>query len=164
LPGERAGTTLDLATALEEAHTVQTPIVEGIAPDLLNVVRENNYFRRVVATGEHEQVVVMTLGPGEDIGSEVHPGTDQFFLFVEGSGDAVMSEEVRTFDEGDIIFVRAGTRHNIINRGIGSLRLITVYAPPQHARGTIHRTKAEAQAAEERSSFDEDEEFLLELC
>ena len=143
---------------------MQTRIVEGMAPDLLNVVRENDYFRRVVATGDNEQVVVMTLGPGEEIGSEVHPATDQFFLFVEGSGDAVMNEEIRTFDEGDIIFVRAGTRHNIINRGDGSLRLITVYAPPQHARGTIHRTKAEAQAAEDGSSKDEKGRFLPELC
>src|SRR5512140_120455 len=118
---------------------MQTPFVEGIAPDLIEAVRTNDYFRRVVATGEHEQVVVMTLEPGEDIGSEVHTQTDQVFFFIEGTGDARLNEEVRSFDEGDLIFVRAGTRHNIINRGSEPLKLITIYAPPEHAPGTVHR-------------------------
>ena len=129
---------------------MQTPMVEGIAPDLIAVVHNNDYFRRVVATGDHEQVVVMTLGPGEDIGSEVHPSTDQIFVLVEGSGIAVLGEEVRDFDDGDLVFVRAGTRHNIINRGPTPLRLITIYAPPAHAPGTVHRTKADAELEHER--------------
>ena len=127
---------------------MQTPIVEGNAPDLMAIVRHNDYFRQVVATGDHEQVVVMTLAVGEDIGSEVHPDTDQVFIFIQGSGDAVLDGEVRTFDEGDLVLVQAGTRHNIINRGATPLRLITIYAPPEHAPGTIHRTKAEAETEE----------------
>lgn len=127
---------------------MQTSIIEGTAPDLIEVVRRNDYFRRVVATGDHEQVVVMTLLEGEDIGSEVHPRTDQMFFFVAGEGDAVLGDEIRSFDEGDLVFVRAGTRHNIINRGHRPLRLITIYAPPQHAPGTVHRTRADADAAE----------------
>ncbi len=144
---------------------MQTPIVEGIAPDLMSVVRDNNYFRRVVATGDHEQVVVMTLDSGEDIGSEVHPDTDQVFLFVEGTGIAELDEETRSFDEGDIIFVRAGTHHNIINRGVLPLRLITIYAPPEHAPGTIHRTKADAQLEHgTQGAIDDQQEFLIELA
>ena len=95
---------------------MQTPIVEGNAPDLMAIVRNNDYFRQVVATGDHEQVVVMTLAVGEDIGSEVHPNTDQVFIFIEGAGEAVLDGEVRTFDDGDLVLVQAGTRHNIINR------------------------------------------------
>jgi mannose-6-phosphate isomerase-like protein (cupin superfamily) len=125
---------------------MQTPIVEGNAPDLMAIVRNNDFFRQVVATGDHEQVVVMTLAVGEDIGLEVHQNTDQVFIFIEGAGEAVLDGEVRSFDEGDLVLVRAGTRHNIINRGATPLRLITIYAPPEHAPDTIHRTKAEAEA------------------
>jgi len=124
------------------------PVVETTATDLLDVVRHNDYFRRVVETGEHEQVVVMTLKVGEDIGKEVHPTTDQVFLFIEGKGEAVLNEVSRSFDEGDLVFVRAGTWHNIINRGDVPLRLITIYSPPAHKPGTIHKTKAEAEAEE----------------
>lgn len=112
--------------------------------DLIDVVLENDYFRRVVETGKHEQVVVMTLQVGEDIGEEVHPTIDQVFIFVDGEGEAVLDGKSRSFDEGDLVFVRAGTRHNIINRGETPLKLITIYAPPAHEAGTIHKTKAEA--------------------
>ena len=90
----------------------------------------------------------MTLKVGEDIGKEVHPTTDQVFLFIEGKGEAVLNEVSRSFDEGDLVFVRAGTWHNIINRGDVPLRLITIYSPPAHKPGTIHKTKAEAEAEE----------------
>jgi mannose-6-phosphate isomerase-like protein (cupin superfamily) len=116
--------------------------------DLLDVVVENEFFRRVVDTGEHAQVVVMTLQPGEDIGEEVHTTIDQVFIFVAGVGEAILEGRTRSFDEGDLIFVRAGTRHNIINRGDTPLRLITIYAPPAHEPGTIHATKAEAELEE----------------
>jgi len=144
---------------------MQTPIVEGIAPDLIQVVRTNDFFRRVVATGENEQVVVMTLQPTEEIGSEVHPNTDQVFFFVEGEGDAIIGDEVRSFDDGDLVFVRAGTPHNIINRGTRPLRLITVYEPPEHARGTIHHTKADAER-EHANPVDPDMRlnYLIELA
>jgi mannose-6-phosphate isomerase-like protein (cupin superfamily) len=116
--------------------------------DVIEASRANDAFRRVVETGEHEQVVVMTIPVDGDIGSEVHETTDQVFIFVEGQGEADLGGEVRQFDDGDLVFVRAGTRHNIINRGRVPLRLITIYAPPQHAPGTIHESRAEADAAE----------------
>jgi mannose-6-phosphate isomerase-like protein (cupin superfamily) len=146
---------------------MQTPIVEGIAPDLMEVVRRNEFFRRVVATGDQAQVVVMTLQPGEEIGSEVHPQTDQVFFFIEGKGDALLDEEIRSFDQGDLIFVRGGTRHNIINRGTGPLRLITIYAPPEHAPGTVHRTKQDAAHEHDEadaSSLGGDGQRLIELA
>ncbi len=127
---------------------MQTTIPEQKSTDLIDVVLSNEFFRSVVETGLHEQVVVMTLKAGEDIGEEVHPATDQVFIFIAGEGEAVLDGQSRTFDEGDLVFVRAGTRHNIINRGAKELRLITIYAPPEHAPGTIHRTKAEAEREE----------------
>jgi mannose-6-phosphate isomerase-like protein (cupin superfamily) len=108
----------------------------------------NNAFRRVIHTGTHEQVVVMTLPAHGEIGEEVHPDTDQLFYFVDGEGEARVAGEDLAVVPGDLVFVEAGTRHNIVNRSVTPLRLITVYAPPAHAPGTVHRTKEEAEAAE----------------
>ncbi len=116
--------------------------------DILGAARSNDAFRRVVRTGDHEQVVVMTIPPGGEIGEEVHPNTDQVFVFVEGSGEARLEGEATPVTANDLVFVRAGTRHNFVNSGDAPLRLITIYAPPQHAPGTVHQTKAEADAAE----------------
>jgi mannose-6-phosphate isomerase-like protein (cupin superfamily) len=116
--------------------------------DILGAARSNDAFRRVVRTGEHEQVVVMTIPPGGEIGEEVHPTTDQVFVFVEGSGEARLEGEATPVTANDLVFVRAGTRHNFVNSGDAPLRLITIYAPPQHAPGTVHQTKADADAAE----------------
>jgi len=116
--------------------------------DILDAARDSDAFRRVIETGDHEQVVVMTIPVGEDIGEEVHEATDQVLIFVDGRGEAQLDGESRPVDEGDLVFVRAGTRHNFINRGERPLRLITIYAPPEHEPGTVHQTKAEADAAE----------------
>lgn len=118
------------------------------ALDVMEAARSNQAFRREIETGEHEQVVVMTIPPGEDIGDEVHPDTDQVLIFVAGKGGAVLDGKRRAFDAGDLVFVRAGTRHNFINSGDEPLRLITIYAPPEHEPGTVHETRAEADAAE----------------
>jgi mannose-6-phosphate isomerase-like protein (cupin superfamily) len=99
-------------------------------------------------TGEHEQVMVMTIPPGGEIGDEVHPQTDQVLVFVEGRGEAILDAESSQVSANDLVFVRAGTRHNFINRGDTPLRLITIYAPPEHAPGTVHETKEEADLAE----------------
>ena len=116
--------------------------------DILGAARTNDAFRREVLTGTHEQVVVMTIPPGGEIGEEVHPTTDQLLIFVEGHGRAILDEHSTAFGPNDLIFVRAGTRHNFVNDGEGSLRLITVYAPPEHKSGTVHQTRADAEAAE----------------
>ncbi len=120
--------------------------------DILQSAWTNQAFRREVLTGEHEQVVVMTIPPGGDIGDEVHGGTDQLLLFIDGSGEATLDGDSSHVGPNDLVFVRAGTRHNFINTGDGPMRLITVYAPPAHAPGTVHQTKAEAEAAETQLS------------
>ena len=116
--------------------------------DILQAAWTNDAFRRVVVTGEKEQVVVMTIPVGGEIGDEVHPDTDQVLVFVDGNGEAQLDGDSSAIGPNDLVFVRAGTRHNFINTGDSPLRLITIYAPPEHAAGTVHATKEEADADE----------------
>jgi len=110
----------------------------------------NNNFRQVLFTGEHCQLVVMCLQPGEDIGMEVHHNLDQFFRLDAGEAKVVMNGEERPVKDGDAIVVPAGTEHNLINTSSSEpLKLYTVYSPPNHPDGTVHATRAEAMAAEE---------------
>jgi mannose-6-phosphate isomerase-like protein (cupin superfamily) len=121
---------------------------QGSQVDFVTAARSNEAFRREIMTGDHSQVVVMTIPPGGEIGEEVHDGTDQVLAFVEGVGEAILDAESRPVGPNDLVFVRAGTRHNFVNTGADPLRLVTVYAPPEHEPGTVHQTKAEADAAE----------------
>ena len=116
--------------------------------DVVAAAWSNDAFRREVLTGQHEQVVVMTIPPGGEIGEEIHPDTDQVLVFIDGRAEAHLDGRSSDVGPNDLVFVRAGTRHNFINRGDSPLRLITVYAPPEHQPGTVHQTKAEADAAE----------------
>lgn len=116
--------------------------------DLDRLVRENDDFRREVATAEHSQLVLMTIPVREEIGEEVHEGIDQLLVFVEGEADAVVEGESSPVRAGQAVLVPAGTRHNFVNSGDTPLRLWTVYSPPEHPPGTVHHTKAEAEAAE----------------
>jgi len=110
----------------------------------------NDYFRHVIFTGKHSQLVLMTLKPGEDIGDEVHPHVDQFFRLEEGEAKIVFNEkEKHIVKDGDAFIVPAGTYHNIINNSkTKKLRLYTIYSPPNHPPGTIHKTKKDAEKAE----------------
>jgi len=112
---------------------------------------ENTNFRRVLFTGQHAQLVVMCLRPGEEIGEEVHPNVDQFFRIEQGEAKFVFDgKEERTVHDGDAVVVPAGTHHNVINPSrTGELRLYTIYSPPNHVAGTVHKTKAEAGVAED---------------
>lgn len=116
--------------------------------DVVAAAWSNHAFRREVLTGQHEQVVVMMIPPGGEIGEEIHPDTDQVLVFIDGRAEAHLDGRSSDVGPNDLVFVRAGTRHNFINRGDSPLRLITVYAPPEHQPGTVHQTKAEADAAE----------------
>ena len=116
--------------------------------DIVQLARSNDAFRREVATGEHSQIVVMTIPPGGEIGEEVHEKNDQLLVFVDGQADAVLDGRTSKVTPDDLVLVPAGTRHNVVNTGDGPLRLVTVDAPPEHAPGTVHQTKAEADAAE----------------
>jgi mannose-6-phosphate isomerase-like protein (cupin superfamily) len=111
---------------------------------------ENTYFRQVLFTGKHVQLVVMCLRPGEEIGDEVHPDVDQFFRIEQGEAKFVFSEnQERPVRDGDAVVVPAGTYHNVINTSTTvPLKLYTLYSPPNHPDGTVHRTRAEAEAAE----------------
>lgn len=117
------------------------------AENYVELARRNDAFRRTIATGEHSQVVVMTIQPGEDIGEETHEG-DQILLFVEGEGEAILAGQSEPIGANDLVFVPAGTLHNFVNTGLEPLRLVTIYAPPEHPDGTVHQTKADAEAAE----------------
>jgi len=110
----------------------------------------NRDFRRVLYTGTREQLVLMSLAPGEEIGREIHPETDQFFRIEEGHARFVFGGgEERSAAAGDAVVVPAGTFHNVINASKKEpLKLYTIYAPPQHAAGTVQRTKEEALAVE----------------
>jgi mannose-6-phosphate isomerase-like protein (cupin superfamily) len=116
--------------------------------DIVRAARDNDAFRREVVTGTYEQVVVMTIPPGGEIGDEVHNDTDQVLAFVDGRGEAILDGERSPIGPNDLVFVRAGTRHNFVNTGDEPLRLLTIYAPPEHEPGTVHQTKEEADAAE----------------
>jgi len=111
---------------------------------------ENTFFRQVLFTGKHAQLVVMCLRPGEEIGDEVHSDVDQFFRIEHGEARFVFNEkQERQVRDGDAVVVPAGTYHNVINTSkTVPLKLYTLYSPPNHPDGTVHKTKAEAEAAE----------------
>lgn len=115
---------------------------------ITDAARDNADFRRVLATGPHSQLVVMSIPAGGEIGEEVHDNVDQVLSIVDGSGEAVLDDVPSQIGGGDLVFVPAGTKHNVRNVGTGDLKLYTVYAPPEHPDGTVHRTRAEADAAE----------------
>jgi mannose-6-phosphate isomerase-like protein (cupin superfamily) len=106
-------------------------------------------FRRVLWTGEHSQLVIMTIPPGGEIGEETHPDTDQILTFVSGTGKATVSGSEKNVAQGDLVVVPAGHKHNFVNTGVNPLILYTVYGPPEHADGAVHKTKEEADRLEE---------------
>ncbi|MGZ5373352.1 MAG: cupin domain-containing protein [Aeromicrobium sp.] len=113
------------------------------------VAEQSPDFRRVLWTGEHTQLVIMTIPPGGEIGQETHEDTDQLLTFVSGTGEADVAGQTTQITQGDLVAVPAGTPHNFRNTGPNPLVLYTVYGPPEHAEGAVHATKEEAEAAEE---------------
>ena len=115
---------------------------------------DNDTFRTVLFTGEHTQLTVMRLGPGEDIGREAHPHLDQFLRIEQGTGRAELGRSEDAIDETHeveddwAIIVPAGVWHNVVNTGSGEVKLYSLYSPPEHPDGTVHRTKADAERAE----------------
>ena len=117
---------------------------------IATVAEQNPDFRRVLFTGKHTQLVVMCLQPGEEIGKEVHTGVDQFFRVEQGEAKFVFNEkEEHRVHGADAVVVPAGTYHNVINVSKTTpLKLYTLYSPPNHPVGTVHKTKHEADVAE----------------
>jgi mannose-6-phosphate isomerase-like protein (cupin superfamily) len=120
--------------------------------DIEKLTLENTYFRQVLYTAEHSQIVLMSLLPGEDIGAEVHH-VDQFFRFERGEGKAIIDGKEYALKDGTALLVPAGANHNILNTGMTPMKLYTVYAPANHIDGRIHKTKADAQADTEDEKF-----------
>jgi mannose-6-phosphate isomerase-like protein (cupin superfamily) len=116
---------------------------------IATVAEESPDFRRVLWTGEHTQLVIMTIPAGGEIGEEVHEDTDQILTFVSGTGEATVSGQKRKVAQGDLVVVPAGRKHNFVNTGHNPLILYTVYGPPEHADGAVHTTKEQADEAEE---------------
>jgi mannose-6-phosphate isomerase-like protein (cupin superfamily) len=117
--------------------------------EIARTAEQSADFRRVLWTGEHTQLVIMTIPPGGEIGEEVHDENDQILSFVSGVGKAWVASETKAVGPGDVVVVPAGVKHNFVNDGPNPLVLYTVYGPPEHADGVVHRTKEEADAAEE---------------
>jgi len=121
----------------------------GYHTDIEKKSLENEYFREVLFTGPNSQLVVMALKPGEEIGVEIHGDVDQFIRVEAGQGKAVLDGEEYMLVDGSAVVIPAGTEHNIFNSSsTETLKLYTIYTPPEHPDGTIHKTKAEAEAYE----------------
>ena len=104
------------------------------------------HFRRVLFTGPNSQLVVMRIPPGGEVGEETHEYTEQTLFFLSGTGEGVLDGKTFPIGPGDAVVVTAGTKHNFRNNGAEDLKIYTVYAPPNHIDGRVHKTKADADA------------------
>jgi len=118
--------------------------MDGFHGDLKELAKDNDFYRQVLYTGAHAQLVLMSLKPGEEIGDEVHE-VDQFFYAVDGRGRIEIGGQPVEFEKGDAVLVPAHSRHNVINTDDESLKLFTIYSPPQHAPGTLQEKKPAAE-------------------
>lgn len=132
-----------LPRAMKEA------LVSGYVTDIEEKTLQNTYFREVLFTDPHLQLVVMSLQPGEEIGLETHHDIDQFLRVEAGEGKAFLNGEEHVLRDGSAVVVPAGTEHNVVNTSATEpLKLYTIYSPPEHPAGTIHKTRADALADE----------------
>lgn len=118
--------------------------MKGYLDNIEKVTLENENFRKVLYTGDHSQLVVMSLKPGEEIGEEVHPDVDQFFRIEQGNAKILIDDTEETAEDDFAVIVPAGSKHNVINTGEEVLKLYTIYSPPNHPDGTVHETVEEA--------------------
>ena len=122
----------------------------GFKSGIEKETRKNTDFRRVLYTGKHSQLVLMSLSPAEEIGEEVHSDRDQFFRFEQGEGKVVINGLEHHVKDGDAVIVPAGARHNVVNTSPeADLKLYTIYSPPEHIDKTVRHTKKDAQALPE---------------
>jgi mannose-6-phosphate isomerase-like protein (cupin superfamily) len=124
--------------------------MKGYVTHLEKETKKNADFRRVLYTGKHSQLVLMSLKPGEEIGEETHDHVDQFFRFEAGEGKVIIDGIGHGVKDGNGVIVPAGAKHNVVNTSKrANLRLYTIYSPPEHQDGVIRRTKKDAMASEE---------------
>ena len=128
--------------------------MKGYNDNIEALTLENSDFRRVLYTGKHLQLVLMTLQPGEEIGSEVHEAIDQFFRFEEGEGVVDIDGVENRVGDGSGVIVPSGARHNVRNTGSVPLKLYTLYGPPEHRDGITQATKDDAEARHHDEEFD----------
>ena len=128
--------------------------MKGFHGNIETLTTANEDFRRVLYTGHHLQLVLMTLQPGDEIGSEVHAHRDQFFRFEEGAGIVDIDGVENRVEDGSGIVVPSGARHNVRNTGEGPLKLYSIYGPPEHQDGVVQATKADADARHPHEEFD----------
>ena len=128
--------------------------MKGYVDDIERATVENQDFRRVLYTGKNLQLVLMTLQPGDEIGEEVHEDRDQFFRIEEGRGTVYIDGAANEVEDDYAVIVPAGARHNVVNRGDQPLRLYTIYGPPEHRDGVVHKDKAQADADHENDHWD----------
>jgi mannose-6-phosphate isomerase-like protein (cupin superfamily) len=133
----------------ETTLTVKEVPMKGFIDDIEKRTEDNRAFRRVLYTGKHMQLVLMSLQPGEDIGEEIHDEVDQFFRVEKGNGEVFIDGRTTKVESDMAIIVPAGARHNIRNTGEQLLQLYTLYAPPEHEDGTVRVTKADAETSTE---------------
>jgi mannose-6-phosphate isomerase-like protein (cupin superfamily) len=127
--------------------------MNGFKSNIEKDTLENDNFRKVLYTGEHLQLVLMSLKVGEEIGEETHEKNDQFFRFESGSGKCIIDGKVYSVKDGDVIVVPAGAKHNIINTSIDkAFKMYTIYGPPNHLDGIVRATKKDAER--EKEQFD----------
>lgn len=158
-PNERAN---QFGFLTHSKHKDRIPLRDyGKKPFVVNIeeaAKQNKNFRIALWTGKHLQVTLMSIDIGEDIGLEVHPTVDQFLRIEKGQGIVKMGDSKshlyfrRKVYDDDAIMVPAGMWHNLINTGNKPLKLYTIYAPPEHPFGTVHKTKADAMEAEKHGS------------
>lgn len=121
--------------------------MKGYYNNIVDTTEQNSFFRQVLFTGKFCQLVVMSLRPGEEIGMEVHDNVDQFFRFEKGAGKVIIDGEEFQIKDDFVVIVPAGSQHNVINTSqTEDLKLYTIYSPPNHPDGTIHKIKEEAEA------------------
>lgn len=120
----------------------------GFIDNIEKITQKNTNFRQVLYTGQHSQLVVMSLKPGEEIGLETHHTVDQFFRIDSGEGVVIVNGEESHISDGFAIVVPAGAEHNVINTGNTDLKIYTIYSPANHPDGTVHKTVVEAMEYE----------------
>ena len=128
--------------------------MKGYVDNIEQATIANEDFRRVLYTGQHLQLVLMTLPPGCDIGEEVHEDRDQFFRIEEGEGEIRIDGVANRVEDDFAVIVPAGARHNVINTGDTPLRLYTLYGPPEHRDGVVHATREKAERDHDNDHWD----------
>ena len=128
--------------------------MKGYCDDIERVTTGNDDFRRVLYTGKHLQLVLMTLQPGEEIGEEVHDDRDQFISIEEGQGEVRIDGDANQVKDDFAVIVPAGARHIVVNTGYAPLRFYTLYGPPEHKDGVVHKDKAQATRDHDNDHWD----------